>query len=147
MTNSLKPLAYTCDDTGITFPKIYKINHPGKSEYSLTPQTQVFSDMKGRIGVEISCLGPNSGVDLHLSYFDCKTQASGFAHASKYWNNSRNADVCQFNLEGRHFVLVTVRSESAKNRIHFNTFKESQEWPLKAIFNEDGNCVQHPSDH
>lgn len=142
-----KPINYTCDETGVTFPKIYKIKHPRTDEYALTPQSQVFPGTSKREGVEVHNLGQDSGVDLHLSWFDSQEKASGYVKATKYWHSKDRVHPCEYHGVDGYFVLVAIKSESARGRIYFNTFKDLHDFPAQAVFNADGICVQHPSDH
>lgn len=147
MTRASKPLSYTCSITGVSFPKIYRIHYPATYEYDLVPHSQTESPgMPERQVDEVYNLGPDSGVDLHLSYFDSKEKAAGFVEATKYWHQHTRVYPTELHLDKGYYVLVAIKSPAAKGRVYFNVCKGLSEHPTQAVFDQNGSCVRPPSD-
>jgi len=156
------PANYHCTVTGVTFPTIYRIHHPvavrglpgvhssivHSHEFNLAAVSQhgvTGSVPEFRVD-EVRRLGPGAGVDLHLNRFDSQDKAAGFLLAVKYLQEDSPAYPSQIATEHGFFVLMAVKSEKSKNRVFFNVFKDGQDLPSQAVFNQNGECVRHPSD-
>lgn len=139
-----KPLIYTCSMTGIVFPKIYRIRYPAMFGYSLVPHSEIGSIAEQ--AEEVCDLSSDVGVDLHLTYFPTKDEATGFVLATDYWHKGRRVSPSVLDTEAGSFVLVPIRSEASTGRIHFNSYEGEFKNPMQAIFDSRGVLRRHPSD-